>query len=83
MKLKTKQEHPLRVLLISANTEQINVPVLPVGMARVAAAADRAGHDIQVLNLMRPEHLIQALPETVSSFAPEVIGISVRNIDDQ
>jgi radical SAM superfamily enzyme YgiQ (UPF0313 family) len=70
-------------LLISANTEQINVPVLPVGMARVAAAADRAGHDIQVLNLMRPEHLIQALPETVSGFGPEVIGISVRNIDDQ
>lgn len=73
----------MRVLLISANTEQINVPVLPVGMARVAAAADQAGHEIRVLNLMRPEHVIRALSDTVTGFAPEVIGISVRNIDDQ
>lgn len=28
----------MRVLMISANTEQINVPVLPLGLARVAAA---------------------------------------------
>ena len=29
----------MRVLLISANTEQINMPVLPLGLAYVAAAA--------------------------------------------
>ena len=33
----------MRVLLISANTEQINMPVLPLGLAYVAAAADNQG----------------------------------------
>ena len=34
----------MRVLLISANTEMINMPVLPLGMAFVARAAEDAGH---------------------------------------
>jgi hypothetical protein len=31
----------MKVLLISANTEQINMPVLPLGLAYVAAVADK------------------------------------------
>jgi hypothetical protein len=34
----------MRVLLISANTEQINMPVLPLGLAFVAAAIDNQNH---------------------------------------
>ncbi|MCF8107308.1 MAG: radical SAM protein [Desulfohalobiaceae bacterium] len=73
----------MRVLMISANTEQINVPVLPLGLARVAAAVEQAGHEIRVVNLMRPEHVSRELPGAISDFEPEAIGISVRNIDDQ
>ena len=42
----------MRVLLISSNTELINMPVLPMGLASVAAATQRAGHEVQLLNLM-------------------------------
>ena len=42
----------MRVLLISANTEQINMPVLPLGLACVAAAIDNQGHTLKMLNLM-------------------------------
>lgn len=73
----------MRVILISANTEQINTPVLPLGMAKVAAATVQAGHDVQVINPMRPEQVKELLTETVLDFAPEIIGVSVRNIDDQ
>lgn len=73
----------MRVLLISANVEQINMPVLPLGMACIAAAAESAGHTVRVLNLMRPEHVQSVLPDAFSAFSPDVIGITVRNIDDQ
>ena len=73
----------MRIVLISANTEQITMPVLPIGMARVAAAVENAGHEIKILNLMRPEHVSHSLDEALLGFAPDVIGISVRNIDDQ
>ena len=42
----------MRVLLISANREEINMPTLPMGLGCVAAAARRAGHDVAFLDLM-------------------------------
>ena len=39
----------MRVLLISANREDINMPTLPMGLGCVAAAAQRAGHEAPVL----------------------------------
>ena len=73
----------MRVLLISANTEQINMPVLPLGLACVAASLQGAGHEVQMLNLMMQTDTQQALKEAIIGFNPEIIGISVRNIDDQ
>jgi radical SAM superfamily enzyme YgiQ (UPF0313 family) len=73
----------MRVLLISANTEQINMPVLPLGLACVAAAVQGAGHEMQMLNLIMQTDTRQALKEAIVGFNPEIIGISVRNIDDQ
>ena len=73
----------MKALLLSANTETLNMPVLPVGLASVAAAAARAGHERRVLNLMGDEDPIPRLEAALSEFSPDVIGISVRNIDDQ
>jgi len=73
----------MKVLLLSANTETINMAVLPVGLAGVAAAAEQAGHEIRVLNLMGTNDPAPALKNTISAFSPDVIGISLRNIDDQ
>ncbi len=78
-----QEPEDMRVLLISANTEQINMPVLPLGLAYVAAAADTQGHTVKLLNLMMQTHAQKALTEAIVDFNPEIIGISVRNIDDQ
>ncbi len=77
------EDEAMRVLMVSANTAQITMPVLPLGLARVAAAVQGAGHEIRVLNLMRPEQVARELPGAIVDFEPEAIGISVRNIDDQ
>jgi len=73
----------MKVLLISANTETVNMPVLPLGLAFIARAAENAGHSIQMINIMDPEELLAAAERSIKAFAPDVIGISVRNIDDQ
>jgi radical SAM superfamily enzyme YgiQ (UPF0313 family) len=73
----------MKILLISANTEQINMPVLPLGMAYVGAAVQNAGHDVKILNLMMVRDVRGLLSESISGYLPDVIGISVRNIDDQ
>jgi len=73
----------MRVLLISANTERMNILPLPLGLAFVAAASQRAGHDVRLLNLMFEGDTESALKDSIAEFRPEVIGLSVRNIDDQ
>jgi radical SAM superfamily enzyme YgiQ (UPF0313 family) len=73
----------LRVLLVSANTERINMVALPLGLGLVAAAARRAGHETAFLDLLATADPPAALREAVEAFRPEAIGISVRNIDDQ
>ena len=56
---------------------------MPFGMACVAAAAQQAGYEVQSVNLMTKEDVNTFLPVAVNNFSPDVIGISVRNIDDQ
>jgi len=73
----------VKILLISANTEQFNMPAMPLGLACVAAAARNAGHDVTMLDLMFEMDADLVLKKAIREFRPECIGISVRNIDDQ
>jgi radical SAM superfamily enzyme YgiQ (UPF0313 family) len=61
----------------------MNILPLPLGLASVAAASRRAGHEVTLLNLMFEGDTDSALRHGIEGFRPEVIGISVRNIDDQ
>ena len=73
----------MRVLLISANTETINMPVLPLGLVYVAEAVKNAGHEVELIDMMEQHDSQLTLQDAVNDFQPEVIGVSVRNIDDQ
>jgi radical SAM superfamily enzyme YgiQ (UPF0313 family) len=73
----------MRALFISANRERINMLTLPLGMACVAQAVRGAGHEVRVVDLLRDEQGISSLDAVLGTFDPEVIGVSVRNVDDQ
>ena len=73
----------MRVLFISANREDINMPTLPMGLGCVAAATQEAGHDVRFVDLLTTENIGALVDQTINEFAPQVIGISIRNIDDQ
>ena len=73
----------MKVLLISASTEKINLPTFPLGLACVAQATLEAGHDVTCLDLLAAGDPRTVLGKAVGTFQPELIGISVRNIDDQ
>ncbi len=73
----------MNVLLISANTERINLPTLPVGLGAVTASVRRAGHQAALLDLLTHKDPCAAIEQATRERCPDVIGISVRNIDDQ
>jgi radical SAM superfamily enzyme YgiQ (UPF0313 family) len=73
----------MKVLLISANTERINLPTFPLGLACVAQATLKADHEVECLDLIGVKEPDALLRKTIDAVQPGVIGISVRNIDDQ
>lgn len=73
----------MRVLMISANREDVDIRVPALGLACVAAAAERAGHHTQLLDLLTVPDPAAAVAQAVAEVRPNVIGLSVRNIDDQ
>ncbi len=73
----------MKVLLISANSERAYMQVPPLGLLCVAQASLQSGHETTVLDLMAEEDVEYRLKDTITSVEPEVIGVSVRNIDDQ
>jgi radical SAM superfamily enzyme YgiQ (UPF0313 family) len=54
----------------------------PVGLSYVASAAQSAGHDVRVADLCFESDAKQALRTDIESFSPEIIGLSIRNIDN-
>jgi radical SAM superfamily enzyme YgiQ (UPF0313 family) len=58
------------------------MPVVPNGVACVAAALDHAGHDVRVLDLCFDRDPHRSAREAATRFRPDVIGLSVRNIDN-
>lgn len=73
----------MRVLLISSNTERINMVTIPLGLGLVAGAVRRAGHEVAFLDLLNEQDPGAAIRRAVAASRPDVVGISVRNIDDQ
>ena len=76
-------DNGMRVLCVSPNTERLNMPTLPLGLALVAAAARRADHQTRFLDLLGTPDPVAAVHQAIAQFEPEVIALSIRNVDDQ
>jgi radical SAM superfamily enzyme YgiQ (UPF0313 family) len=68
-----------KILLVSLNRCVSPDPVFPLGLAHLNAALRRAGHETRWIDCnVNGESLV----ETLASFRPGFVGISLRNIDD-
>jgi radical SAM superfamily enzyme YgiQ (UPF0313 family) len=70
----------MKVLLISANTLTEPYPVYPLGLDYVADAI-AGDHEVQIADLNNFRDF-EPLGEIIRRFSPDVIGISLRNIDN-
>ncbi|TKJ35516.1 MAG: B12-binding domain-containing radical SAM protein [Planctomycetes bacterium B3_Pla] len=71
-----------RIFLISFNTCDYPHEVYPLGLAVVAAALERAGHDIHIYDYLVAGHNDNDLIAAVEKYQPEFICASIRNLDD-
>ena len=71
----------MRVLLVSANREQLPSPVVPLGLLYVAAAV-RDAHEVELVDLCFADDPIHTIQERVAGFRPDVVGLGLRNLHD-
>ncbi len=70
----------MKILLVQSLSKNLK-PVFPVGLARIASVI-RGDHDVAVFDPNIAGHRARtALAEKLSSFDPDVVGVSLRNID--
>jgi radical SAM superfamily enzyme YgiQ (UPF0313 family) len=72
----------MRVLLVYSNQIRDLLPAPPIGLSYVASATRRAGHEVRFLDLLISANPLDDLRAAVHDFRPDVVGFSVRNIDN-
>ena len=72
----------MRVLLINSNLKDDILAAPPIGLCYVASAAEAAGHEVRVLDLCFKRHIQPELEKAIIGFSPQVIGVSLRNLDN-
>lgn len=72
----------MKILLISVNRERMPGPVFPLGLAYIAGALKREGHCLEALDICFSHDVKADLKEALNRFQPELIGLSLRNLDN-
>ena len=75
----------MRILLINTNQERWPIPAAPIGLSLVASSLRKAGHDIRVIDrmfLFSQKEEQRIFQEAIKEFKPELVGLSIRNIDN-
>ncbi|MCP4683340.1 MAG: radical SAM protein [Desulfobacterales bacterium] len=70
----------MNILLINPN--MLIPPVMPLGLAYVAMAAREAGHHIKIIDLNFSRNYKNDIAYAMSNWSPDVIGVSIRNLDN-
>ena len=71
----------MRVLMVSTNRSQAMVPPFPLGLACVIAGLDKGRHTVKVWDAMFETDWRASLTARLKAFQPEVIGLSIRNVE--
>jgi radical SAM superfamily enzyme YgiQ (UPF0313 family) len=72
----------MKIFLISVNRERMPFPVFPLGLAYIAKAVRKSGHEIEVMDLCFSKEVTIDLKSVLRRFQPGLIGISLRNLDN-
>ena len=63
--------------------DRMVVRPVPIGLAYLAASVDEDKHTLKVLDLMFADAAVAEVADAVSEFKPDLIGMSIRNLDNQ
>ncbi len=72
----------MKVLFVYSNQVRDLLPAPPIGLSYVASATADAGHAVEFIDLLLNQKGLQQLEHRLRQFDPDLVAISVRNIDN-
>jgi lipid biosynthesis B12-binding/radical SAM protein len=72
----------MKILLISSNLASTPYSVYPLGLSMIAAALTKAGHNVRQFDFLHANRSPDAVANQITEYKPDIIGISIRNIDN-
>jgi hypothetical protein len=70
----------MNVLLVNPNRYK-SPPVPPIGLEYLAASLESKGHRVEIADLCFSESPLKDVDRAILSFSPDVVGVTVRNVD--
>ena len=70
----------MNVLLVNPNTYKAP-PVPPIGLEYISCSLEQQGHRVEILDLCFSKNPIGDIDSSCMSFRPDVVGMTVRNVD--
>jgi lipid biosynthesis B12-binding/radical SAM protein len=71
----------MKILLISSNITKSPYPVYPLGLSFIAGALKPTEHTVKQFDFLNNDCSFFLLERKIETFNPDIIGISIRNID--
>jgi radical SAM superfamily enzyme YgiQ (UPF0313 family) len=72
----------MKVLICAVNREKFPDPVFPIGASYIASAVKKSGFDVSVFDACFLQKPLEDLKTALLEKKPDIIGISIRNIDN-
>ena len=72
----------MNILIIATNRSRQPVSVIPFGACLVAQSVYNSGHRVKLLDMMFEPDPYGAAQRAINGFKPDVVGVSVRNLDN-
>ena len=70
----------MKILLINPNSYK-SPPVPPIGLEYISASLEGRGHSAEIIDLCFSDAFQEDIDRAVISFKPDIVGITVRNVD--
>lgn len=72
----------MKCFLVGANIADSPYPVYPLGMSMIANALIKSGHEVFQFDFLHNNSSLASLHEKIKREKPELVGVSMRNIDN-
>jgi hypothetical protein len=72
----------MNLLFVNTNQTRMPDPVPPIGLSYMVGAMRRAQHDCEIFDLTFQSQFEEKLKTSIRGRNPEVIGLSLRNVDN-